>query len=200
MDKQPRPPMDIQDLSQYWEKIGTEISPFFTENFLQAKTEFFYSTGKLQGILLKGSGLSSDVAKEIIHFGSSLQIKVSISEKFRNPFIGCNLQAEIGNGLDNWKSYCEGLISGYCDQELGLLKMETKADKVTWEIARKSQQSGGTDRNFVHSMNNVLGAIVSFGSLVIKDETLKSQQKERITWMIDSAQKATEMLKEQFPK
>ncbi|MBF0432743.1 MAG: hypothetical protein HQK83_15775 [Fibrobacteria bacterium] len=172
------------------------------------------SAGTFEGRRLKGWGLISSEVEEILKvttavFGLHLEIKGSLklplTDKVSFILQKHEEQTEWLLQEELWLSFNAMLLSVYGMQNVTLVSADgTDPLKKIYRITVISEVDvlGGNavddlkNRDFVHKMNNHLGGVVSFASLLEQVDS-KGEIAEMI---LLSAEKASQLLKKSFPK
>jgi hypothetical protein len=177
----------------------------------------FQHQGRLEGNLLKGWGLISEELQTVLeHYTRCLQVEVTFSSPFSVPFEGKSIQLRAsGEKTDVFLPLCivflEALLSSYSIKPLKLSSLDPKASYI-YTVQEKeevasgvfSEETGGEwGKEFRHQMNNYLGGITSFASLLSKEavekQGLDSLEESREA-ILEAVQSIREYIKKTIPK
>jgi hypothetical protein len=168
------------------------------------------AAGAFEGRRLKGWGLMTDEFQEVIQrYGACFGIDLTCPERLGLPFAGKRLKIDSkDDNLGQWKlwlAYFSSLLSVYGMEEV-VVTPDTGNESENMFIVRECRADDGksllrmTDqakvREYVHSMNNHLGGIISFASVI---EGVP-KDRERAKMILSSAQVITDLVKKTFPK
>ncbi len=164
--------------------------------------------GSAEGVRLKGWGLLSKDLAEIIKvyagfFGLNLKTLVPL----KLPFTGWRFQITVKSDSvckgRAWQVFLGALLSAYSLKPLGVESSNDDGDAGLFIINNAieasdsgSEMSYSRSREYVHDMNNYLGGILSFASL-IKDPEANAQ---RAYYIKESVQRAIDLMGKTFPK
>jgi len=167
---------------------------------------FVRSAGKTEGRRLKGWGLMSGEFEEVIHeYAGCFGITMNTSRSLSLPMEGIKLKLQGNDQFDRdlWITYASSLLSMYAMEELRIEGPIPGEQMEEFEI--KKTGSGKTPlispvgdntpiREYIHKMNNYLGGILSFASLI-----RTSQDKEKAELIVESARNIEKLMKKTFP-
>jgi hypothetical protein len=167
---------------------------------------FVRSAGKAEGRRLKGWGLMSGEFEEVIHtYAGCFGITMDISRSLKLPLEGIKLKLHGSDQFnrDLWVAYASSLLSIYGMEELriegpssGEQMEEFEIKKAGSGIGRPIAMTGDNIqvKEYVHKMNNYLGGILSFASLISTP-----QDKEKAKLIVESAKNIEKLMKKAFP-
>ena len=175
--------------------------------------------GDLEGNLLKGWGLISEELQTVLgHYTRCFEVEVEFPSPFSVPFEGKSIHLLLRGEdalllLPLCTLFLESLLSSYSIKPLKLDKLEeSKGKGYVYQVLEKSKVASGMyseeagsewGKEFRHKMNNYIGGITSFASLlsknVVEQQGLDSVEETRKA-ILEVAQSIQEYIKQTIPK